>query len=91
MAAQPPAAKPVLIESTGLTFDEKERLVRLFMELRQPPFGLIGMIETRNLLERLFEDFAEVRDSDIDSLIREYASSQGQEENYTNPNQLQIT
>ena len=72
-----------------LSFDQKCELVRLFMELRQPPFGLIGMIETRNLLARLFEDFAEVRDSDIDELIKQYA--QDQDSHYTNPDQLQLT
>ena len=80
----PPKAK-----SNDLTFDEKERLVRLFMELRQPPFGIIGMLETRNLVARLFEDFAEVRDEDVDELIKQYAQDLSQ--NYTNPDQLQLT
>lgn len=80
----PPKAKPA-----GLSFDERERLVRLFMELRQPPFGVIGMLETRNLLARLFEDFAEVRDEDVDTLIKQYAEDMSG--NYTNPDQLQLT
>lgn len=84
--AAPIPPKP---KAAGLSFDERERLVRLFMELRQPPFGVIGMLETRNLLARLFEDFAEVRDEDVDTLIKQYAEDMSG--NYTNPDQLQLT
>lgn len=76
------------IDKTGLTFDEKERLVRLFMDLRQPPFGLIGMLETRNLLSSLYSQFDAVRDPDIDTLIKQWAEDMGG--NYTNPDQLQL-
>lgn len=74
----------------SLSFEQKVELVRLFMEIRQPTFGvgLVGAIETRNLLSRLFPDFEAVRDTDVDELFKQYAQDlQGK---YTHPDQLQL-
>lgn len=86
--ADPPA--PQKGYSPNLSFEQKVELVRLFMELRQPTFGvgLVGMVETRNLLSRLFPDFEAVRDGDVDELFRQYA--QDMQGKYTNPDQLQL-
>jgi len=70
-----------------LTFDEKERLIRLLMEIRNN--GMIGMLEVRNVLGRLFEDFEAVRDGDVDELIRQLA--QERQGNHNDPSQLQLT
>lgn len=79
----------VKLDSSNLTFSERMDLVKLLLiELRQPPFGLIGMIESRNLIARLFPDFAEVRDQDVDDIIKQYANDTSQQ--YTDPNQLQL-
>lgn len=69
-----------------MTFDEKERLVRLLVDIRNQ--GMIGMLEVRNVLARLFEDFEVVRDPDLDDLIRQLAAEHSG--NYTNPDQLQL-
>jgi hypothetical protein len=76
--------------SDGLSFDEKEKLVRLFMEIRQQAASPIGMLEVRNLLSRLFEDFKAVRDPDIDVLIKQLAEDQSENNYNTHPDQLQL-
>lgn len=82
---------PPKTKSKDLSFEQRVELVRLFMEIRQPTFGvgLVGAIETRNLLSRLFPDFEAVRDQDVDELFKQYA--QDMQDKYTNPDQLQLT
>ena len=58
---------------TEVGFVERVQLLKLAKELRES--GLVGMIEIRNLFSELFPVFAEVRDSDIDDLLRRLAQA----------------
>jgi hypothetical protein len=73
------------MDTIELNVEERFALVRLMMELRQaPPIGVVGLIETRNLLARLFPDFAVIRDQDIDTIFelhaRDLAESQSEDD-----------
>ena len=62
--------------SEYLDFDQKIKLMKLVMELRQSaPIGAVGLLETRDLFASLFPEFAEVRDDELDELLRGYAAS----------------
>lgn len=65
------------MDAVNLTFDERVRLVELMMALRQnPPIGVVGLIETRNLLSLLFPEYAAIRDEDLDNDIRSHVEQQ---------------
>lgn len=55
--------------------DDTIRLARLFSDLQQR--GTIGLLELRNMLGNLFEEFASVRDDELDALIVEFAQLGG--------------
>lgn len=62
--------------SEELTFEEKIRLVEMFMDLRStPPFGVVGLMELRNLVEELFPVFSKVRDTELDESLDSYIQS----------------
>ena len=64
------------MDSGKLSIKESFELIHLMMDLRQSaPIGVVGTIETRNLLARLFPDFEAIRDQDVDSDFRKYAES----------------
>jgi hypothetical protein len=59
-----------------MTIDQKFVLMNLAIQLRSAtPIGVLGLLEIRNLFANLFEEFAEVRDSELDELIEAYARS----------------
>lgn len=58
------------------TFDERLSLMRLMIELRQlQPWGIVGVLETRNMFANLFDEFAAVRDSELDELVERMAEA----------------
>lgn len=61
-----------------LEFSQKVTLMKLVMELRQSgPVGIVGLLESRDLFASLFPEFGEVRDSELDDMIRDYAATLG--------------
>lgn len=65
-------------QSVDLTFNERIRLMELTQKLRGAPSGVVGLIETRNLFARLFPDFAQVKDEELDAALEGYAKEQAE-------------
>ncbi len=59
-------------DAGSLTIEDKKVIVGVLIDLRAA--GAIGLLEMRRWIEKLFPEFATIRDTELDEYLREVAS-----------------